>query len=71
MTTIFTGNNYLEGEEIKRFVLDLMQRAGHTLTDEQIDHCITVSSAGAKLSYITRNKNHITRKIVTFIFIST
>ena len=40
---IFSGNNYLEGEEIKRFVLDLMHRAGHTLSEDQVDHCITVN----------------------------
>ena len=40
---LFSGNNYLEGDEIKRFVLDLMQRAGHQLTEDQIDNCISVS----------------------------
>ncbi|XP_063678784.1 calbindin-like [Bolinopsis microptera] len=36
-------SNFLEGEEIKRFVLDLMQRAGHQLSDDNIDYCITAA----------------------------
>merc|ERR1711937_469306 len=36
-------NNYLEGEEIKQFVLDLMERAGHALSTEQVDQCITAA----------------------------